>query len=105
MTPTLEKLLGFYRSKRAFNPAFYLEAKINLLSRYFENTNLRAAVIGVSGGIDSAVALAILNEFYKKERSFLKKLVPICLPFFNCQGATGQVNAVDAAEKIIKYLI
>lgn len=104
LTPALEKLLDCYRSKRAFNPAFYIEAKINLLSRYFEKTKLRAAVLGVSGGIDSAVTLAILNEFYKKKRSFLKKLVPVCLPFFNCQGATGQINAVSAAEQIIKFL-
>ncbi|KTD53763.1 NAD+ synthetase [Legionella santicrucis] len=104
LTPTLENLLGLYRSKRAFDPAFYLEAKINLLSRYFEKTKLRAAVLGVSGGIDSAIALAILNVFYKKERSFLKRLVPICLPFFNCLGATGQVKAVDGAKKIINFL-
>ncbi len=103
LTLSLEMALNTYRKERAFDPQGYLDTKLTLLSRYFYETNLRAAVIGVSGGIDSCVVLAILKSLQTKERSCLKKIIPMILPFYDCDGATGQIEATAKAKKILDF--
>jgi len=103
LTPSLEIALDTYRRERAFDPRDYLDKKLALLSRYFYETNLRAAVIGVSGGIDSCVTLAILKSLQNKEHSCLKKIVPISMPFYDCDGATGQLEATANAKKVLDF--
>lgn len=104
LTPILKIMLNRYREDRAFDPKRYLDIKLNLLYQYFNQTNLRAAIIGISGGIDSSVTLAILKSLQKMNSSPLKKIIPICLPFYNCEGATGQIDAASKAKKIVEYL-
>jgi NAD+ synthetase len=96
--------LNAYRNSRAFSPSFYLKAKLKLLNRYFKKTHLSAAVIGVSGGIDSAVTLAILKRLQDSNQSCLKKIIPLCLPFYDCDGATDQDMATQRAIELVKVL-
>lgn len=104
LTPQLSSQLDMYRKARAFSPSFYLEAKLRLLRRYFKETHLSAAVIGVSGGIDSALTLAILKRLQDSPQSCLKKIIPVCLPFYDCVGATDQRSSFNQAEIIIRAL-
>ncbi len=45
-----------------FNPERYLKDKINSLNEYFNSNNIKEVLVLVSGGIDSAVTLSILNH-------------------------------------------
>ena len=53
------QLLAKYRQIRAFNASEWLENKTAVLKRYMDRFGLKAAVVGMSGGIDSAVVSAI----------------------------------------------
>mgnify|MGYP000903357148 CR=1 FL=1 len=68
------------RQIRNFNPEEYLFLKIESIKEYFEEHRLKAAVLGMSGGVDSAVVLGILREFKRKYPNAIKQIYPICLP-------------------------
>ena len=55
--PQLQDLLELYRLHKSFNPSDYLYAKAILLNRYMTKCKLKACVVAVSGGIDSAVLI------------------------------------------------
>lgn len=59
----LEQLDAQFSLKGDIN---YLNGKVALLHQYCQTHNLTALVLGVSGGIDSAVALGILAELVSK---------------------------------------
>ena len=61
MTPELQEVLTGYRERRGFNAETWVEEKITLINEYFTQANLSGAVVGVSGGVDSAVALTLLK--------------------------------------------
>lgn len=61
LTPGLQTALAEYRKIRrlAFTPESYIQTKAKRIREYFDAYNLTHAVIGLSGGIDSAVALGL----------------------------------------------
>lgn len=89
---------------RWFNPEHYLKCKVVAINNFFREEGLDAAVIGISGGIDSAVAFALLNEAKKQEGSPIKHISAMVLPV-NCIGTTKQKNASsDASDFLSPYL-
>ncbi len=64
-------LLEQYRALRAFNPETYLANKIQLVNSWLEQQNLDACVVGLSGGVDSAVVAGILNRCNLKHLDLL----------------------------------
>lgn len=93
MTPELQEVLTGYRERRGFNAETWVEEKITLINEYFTQANLSGAVVGVSGGVDSAVALTLLKLASEKPGSNIKKIVPLLLPALNYEGATLQDEA------------
>jgi len=81
---------------RGFNAAEYITKKVRAINNFFRDENLDAAVVGLSGGIDSSLVLALLQEAKKQPGSPIKRIravvVPIC-----CNGATGQEKGVTNA--------
>lgn len=92
------------REKRAFDVKLYVEEKSDLLNRYMSKFNLKSCVVAVSGGVDSAAVLAIVNHASKKEGSPIKKIVPLLLPIVKSSGVTNQEDAtmrgVELCEKL-----
>ena len=62
MHPELVKHLEYYRTQRNLNVPEWIESKVTKLNEYMTKHNLSACVIGCSGGIDSAVTLALCIE-------------------------------------------
>lgn len=79
----LKEILENMRKIRNFDAEDYIEAKADLLNRYMKKSNLKACVIAISGGIDSAVVLGIVKKASEKENSPIEK---------NCSNATSYIK-------------
>lgn len=89
MPPALAARLSTYRALRGFDPAAYLDRKAKALGAYADSENLRSVVIGVSGGVDSALVLAIAA---RAAETHDLDVVAAFIPALN-DGATGQAEA------------
>ena len=65
-----ESFVGNYLKEYFDNKKFYAEIsakkKIELINLFFKNEGLDSVVIGISGGVDSAVTLALFYHAAKK---------------------------------------
>ncbi|MFN8606475.1 MAG: NAD(+) synthase [Vulcanimicrobiota bacterium] len=99
MHSQLQERLAAFRRQRNFRPERYLEARLRLLNDYFRESGIQAAVVGVSGGIDSAVVLALLARV-----PALRRVVPALIPMFVEAGATNQDLATARGREVIAAL-
>ncbi len=104
LTPQLKTLLETLRQRRNFNIETYVEAKANVLNDYMRKSKLRACVVAVSGGIDSAVVLALVHYASKQPDSPIIKIVPIALPIFKSEFTTNQDQATQRGLELIATL-
>lgn len=98
LLPELRTELARIRAARAFDPATYLDAKVELIRAYYETHKLKGAVLGLSGGIDSAVALGILLTVHGRYPDVLEDIKTLVLP--TGMAAVGQMDAVDRARAL-----
>lgn len=91
------KLLELVRAERRFDPELYARLKISLFERYMDAHGLKACVVGLSGGIDSAVVAAILAK--TKYR-----IVGASLPSYHDRGVTDQEMGKNLSEELAKKL-
>lgn len=98
-----EHLLRRLREARAFDPAEVASAKIGRIRRWFASQELDAAVVGVSGGVDSALVLALLCAVAKLEGSPLRRVVALLLPIGGA-GATRQAEATEHGRLVAEAL-
>ena len=96
MAPSLKEL----RNNRGFDVKYYINEKVKKLNTFFKDEKLDSVVLGLSGGIDSAVALAILLKVAELPGSSLKKVVGMAMPIRGT-GSTGQSEAVDRARHLV----
>jgi len=75
----------------SFNPNLLLQAKVELLEDYFQQFKIDAAVLGMSGGVDSAVVSGILCHCPS-----LKRVIAVAAPI-SSKGATNQDVAAARA--------
>ena len=94
-------LLAHLRAIRGFDAAEVAAAKLGRLRSWFAAQNLDAAVIGVSGGVDSAVALALLRELEKEK--VLRRVVALLMPV-HAPGATAQERATTRGQLVARAL-
>lgn len=104
LSPQLQAKLQSLRAERNFQPQAYIAAKTTLINEYFRANNLSGVVIGVSGGIDSAVALALFSEAAKQPNSPLKKIIAAALPAAKTGGASNQDIATDRGQEVAQAL-
>jgi len=104
MTAELAQTLEQLRAVRAFDATEWIERKVVLINQYFAQNKLSGAVVGVSGGIDSAVALSLLVKASQQENSPIQKIVPLLLPALSYEGATNQDGAVQQATDLCQNL-
>ncbi len=96
MHNNLENLLQMVKKKRGFVVSDYVEKKLAKLTEFFQFYKIDAVVVPISGGVDSAVVLALMHTLMK--RDILKQVMPIFIPI-RYKGTTGQEEAaIRAAE-------
>ncbi len=94
--------LTLLRSQRGFDPQTYIQAKAILLNEYMRRFGLKSCVVAVSGGIDSAVTLGLVQHAAKQINSPIKKVMAVLLPVFSKKGATGQYSATERGAEVAR---
>lgn len=90
LPPVLATRLAEYRESRGFDPEAYLRDKVALINAYAETYGLTHAALGVSGGVDSALAAALLSR---------SALTPY-LVFMPSGDTSGQDEARTRAQSV-----
>lgn len=101
--PGLHDILQVLRQRRGFDVETCLKAKETLIHQYFKHSVLKAAVIGVSGGVDSAVALALMVRASRSMEQPLKSIVAALLPYFIKTGTSNQQQATERGMEVAKH--
>ncbi|HVJ93263.1 MAG TPA: NAD(+) synthase [Labilithrix sp.] len=96
-------LLERLREARGFDVVEVCEAKIARLLAWYRECALDAAIVGVSGGVDSAVTLALLETARRREGSPLRRVVGLIMPI-DGRGATGQAEATARGWRVARAL-
>lgn len=104
MTDQLHKLINEMRLEKNFNAKDYVEKKAKIINEYMNKFNLKSCVVAVSGGIDSAVVLGIINYAFKQENTPIKKVIPLLLPITKSTGVTNQEDATIRGKELCDKL-
>jgi NAD+ synthetase len=97
----LTNLVSYTQAYRGFNVQHYLKDKLKAINKFFSDNGLDSAVVGVSGGVDSAVVLGLLSCAKELPDSPIKKIMAVALPIV-CDGTTGQDDATRLARKVMQ---
>jgi NAD+ synthase (glutamine-hydrolysing) len=88
-----------YRLKqRRFSPQHFVRSKVKKFNEYLGKHNLCGAVLSVSGGVDSALTLALLKQTKELPNSNLKKIWAINQPIHSSAWA------LDRAKELCKKM-
>lgn len=100
MHPMLVNALEIARARRNFNVEAVIEEKITVLNDYYRASGLKSAVVAVSGGIDSAVVLGLVEMASRADDSPIERIVAVTMPAVTSDGVTGQELARDLAYQV-----
>ena len=96
----LQKALEDVRKERRFDPHLYIEAKATLINAYLTRFGLKSCVVAVSGGIDSAVVLGLVQAARRMPGSPIERVVAVLLPVYESTGVTGQADATARGREV-----
>ena len=85
------------REYRNFDEYTCDRQKCLLINKFFKDNELDSAVVGISGGIDSALVLGLLSRASTYDNSPIKKIVAITLPIYS-KGSTEQDDTIYKAN-------
>lgn len=100
MSQPLKDALENIRRQRGFDVERVVEAKIKLLNDYYRQAGLKSAVVAVSGGIDSAVVLGLVEMAKRADDSPIEHIVAVTMPALGNDGVTGQKESVNLAHEV-----
>ena len=98
--PELLGLLADLRRRRGFATVPLVQAKIRLPNHYVRASGLKACLVGVSGGVDSAVTLALACAAARAPGSPIEKVVAALMPMFVAEGASNQDLALARGREV-----
>ena len=99
----VESLQRFFKQHRNFEVNIYLYDKIDAINKFFSENHLDSAVVGISGGIDSAVVIYLLSEASKRPKSPIKRIIGLSMPIYG-NGTTNQLEANTKASLLLREL-
>jgi NAD+ synthase (glutamine-hydrolysing) len=82
--------LEAYRATRGFDVEKWTNDKCKMFNEYMASCGLKAAVVSISGGIDSAVTLAMVKHASKMEGSPIVKVLGVCQPIHSSAWAANR---------------
>ena len=100
MHEELAAMLQTTRARRGFDARACLALKVDRVNAYCRIHKISGVVVGVSGGIDSAVVLGLLKVASRMSNSPIARIVAVSLPFFVDQGAADQDRALSRARRV-----
>lgn len=100
MPEDVRNALSEARRRKGFDPKLYVSEKAKLINSYMDKFSLKACVVGISGGIDSAVVLGIVAEAMRTPGSPICHIVPILMPAFIEGAATNQNEAFERGSAV-----
>ncbi len=100
----IQNLVKQLRAEKKFDASDYVNKKSKLLNDYMTKFNLKACVVAISGGIDSAAVLALVNHASKLKGSPIEKIVPLLLPISKSIGVTNQDKATARGKELCQSL-
>jgi len=105
LKPSLKAALEKYQTERKFDAVAWADDKCAKLNDYMKRCGLKACITSISGGIDSAVTLALCARAAKMEGSPIAANVGVCQPIHSSAWALqrGQENikACGAIEVVV----
>ncbi|MES2824103.1 MAG: NAD(+) synthase [Pseudomonadota bacterium] len=97
----MKAIILLTKLKRNFEVDKYIAEKIQKINLFFSQHNLDSCVIGISGGIDSAVTYKLLLAAAKEPNSPLKKILGLLMPIYS-NGTTNQTIATERGLKVVE---
>jgi len=101
----LKAKLAEYRKKRGFDEAKWVAGKCKKFNEYMSKCGLSACVTSISGGVDSAVTLALCKHAQKQKGSPIKRCVGLCQPIHSSAWALARgkenIAALGAEEVVV----
>lgn len=97
---TIEGLKVFCKGIRNFKLQDVFNAKIKAINEFFLTEKLDTAILGLSGGIDSALVYYLLLHAATEKNSPIKKVGGLFMPI-NAKGITGQSDAQRHYQDLI----
>jgi NAD+ synthase (glutamine-hydrolysing) len=104
MTPELTLLLEELRRADQFDTNKTVQAKVDKLNRYMRQSRLAGCVIAVSGGVDSALVLALAHRASQQAGSPIRRIVPVLLPVHAKDAASNQGVATQRGRELCAAL-
>jgi len=95
--PELAQKLKEYREKRNFNAQDWVQKKVGMFNDYMRKHGLKAALVSLSGGVDSAVTLGLMKRALEAENSPLSRILALAQPIHSSGWALGR--ATECAAK------
>jgi len=96
----LQAKLDAYRAKRNFDANKWIDQKVAKFVDYLKSSNLSAACVSLSGGVDSAVTLGLIKRAQKLADSPLKRVLGVAQPIHSSGWAIARAQecakALDA---------
>ena len=86
---------------RKFDAQQYLDKKTEAINEFFTKAGLDSVVVGISGGVDSAVVLLLFLHAYLEPDSPIKKIIALKMPIYG-DGVSGQDTTVSKADELMK---
>lgn len=86
-----------------FNAKEYLNLKKQAIKRFCNENKIAAIVLGISGGIDSAVVLGIYKQVIDDRDSYLSRVIPVIAPISKSESVSGQQEAGIDAKEIVRH--
>lgn len=86
---------------KTISPAI-LTKKLQILHKVLQQENRKTLILGVSGGIDSAVTLGILFNLDKTYPN-IYKIIPVIAPIKNSEGTTEQHEATHLGSLVCMH--
>eukprot|EP00033_Pygsuia_biforma_P001262 GCRY01001428.1.p1 GENE.GCRY01001428.1~~GCRY01001428.1.p1 ORF type:complete len:298 (-),score=38.89 GCRY01001428.1:913-1806(-) len=93
----LISILSKIRVARNFEPSIWIKKKVTLFNEYMRKCGLKACVVSVSGGVDSAVTLALMMKASQQKDSPIQKVLGIAQPIHSTEKIQNRAYEVAKA--------